>query len=90
MPIIDLNQLPAPDVVEELDFETILAERKATLISLQRIMSSVRRHISGGQLIPLQKARTYRLFWILKMDVVITVHIHLFPAFQEMLQQQLS
>ncbi|HFE3778821.1 hypothetical protein [Escherichia coli] len=31
MPIIDLNQLPAPDVVEELDFETILAERKATL-----------------------------------------------------------
>lgn len=36
MPIIDLNQLPAPDVVEELDFETILAERKATLISLHR------------------------------------------------------
>ncbi|HAO2529360.1 TPA: baseplate assembly protein [Escherichia coli] len=34
MPIIDLNQLPAPDVVEELDFETILTERKATLISL--------------------------------------------------------
>ena len=31
MPIIDLNQLPAPDVVEELDFETILAERKAKL-----------------------------------------------------------
>ena len=36
MPIIDLNQLPAPDVVEELDFETILAERKATLISFTR------------------------------------------------------
>ncbi|OWF82507.1 baseplate J-like protein [Yersinia frederiksenii] len=34
MPIIDLNQLPAPDVVEKLDFETILTERKATLISL--------------------------------------------------------
>jgi len=34
MPTIDLNQLPAPDVVEELDYETILAERKATLISL--------------------------------------------------------
>lgn len=31
---IDLSQLPAPDVVETLDFETILAERKATLISL--------------------------------------------------------
>ena len=34
MPIIDLNQLPAPDVVEELDYESILAGRKATLISL--------------------------------------------------------
>lgn len=34
MPIIDLSQLPAPDVVESLDFESILAERKATLISL--------------------------------------------------------
>lgn len=34
MPIIDLSQLPAPDVVEVLDFEIILAERKATLISL--------------------------------------------------------
>lgn len=34
MALIDLSQLPAPDVVETLDFETILAERKATLISL--------------------------------------------------------
>ena len=34
MPIIDLSQLPAPDVVEVPDFESILAERKATLISL--------------------------------------------------------
>nr|WP_052118563.1 baseplate assembly protein [Erwinia oleae] len=34
MPIIDLNQLPAPNVVETLDFEALLAERKATLISL--------------------------------------------------------
>lgn len=34
MPIIDLNQLPAPDVVEELDYETLLADRKATLIAL--------------------------------------------------------
>jgi phage-related baseplate assembly protein len=32
--IIDLSQLPAPDVVETLDYETILAGRKATLISL--------------------------------------------------------
>lgn len=34
MPIIDLSQLPAPDVVEELNYETILDTRKATLISL--------------------------------------------------------
>ncbi|MEO3990249.1 baseplate assembly protein [Pseudocitrobacter cyperus] len=34
MASIDLSQLPAPDVVETLDFETILTERKATLISL--------------------------------------------------------
>jgi len=34
MATIDLSQLPAPDVVETLDYETLLAERKATLISL--------------------------------------------------------
>lgn len=34
MATIDLSQLPAPDVVEPLDYETLLAERKATLISL--------------------------------------------------------
>lgn len=31
---IDLSQLPAPDIVDELDYETILAEKKARLISL--------------------------------------------------------
>nr|MDN1264834.1 hypothetical protein [Escherichia coli] len=30
----EMLRIPAPDVIEELDFETILAERKATLISL--------------------------------------------------------
>lgn len=34
MATIDLSQLPAPSVVEELDYETLLEERKATLISL--------------------------------------------------------
>jgi len=34
MAIVDLNQLAAPDVVEELDYETLLEERKATLVSL--------------------------------------------------------
>lgn len=34
MATIDLSQLPAPEVVETLDYESILSERKATLISL--------------------------------------------------------
>ncbi len=34
MSIINLANLPAPDVVEALDFETILADRKAHLVSL--------------------------------------------------------
>ncbi|MDI4516702.1 baseplate assembly protein, partial [Escherichia coli] len=34
MATVDLSQLPVPDVVEVLDYETILAERIATLISL--------------------------------------------------------
>jgi len=34
MPIVDLSKLPAPDIIEALDYETILAERKATLVSL--------------------------------------------------------
>ena len=34
MSTIDLASLPAPDVVEVLDFETIYAERKARLVSL--------------------------------------------------------
>lgn len=32
--MIDLSQLPPPDVVEPLDFETLLAERKARLLEL--------------------------------------------------------
>ncbi|AIP84307.1 baseplate J-like family protein [Burkholderia phage BEK] len=31
---IDLSQLPAPDIVDPLDFETLFAERKARLVSL--------------------------------------------------------
>ncbi len=32
--IVDLSQLATPDVVETLDYETILSECKATLVSL--------------------------------------------------------
>lgn len=31
---IDLSRLPSPDIVETIDFETLLAERKARLVSL--------------------------------------------------------
>ncbi len=31
---IDLSRLPAPDIVETIDYETLLAERKAKLVSL--------------------------------------------------------
>lgn len=34
MATIDLSQLPAPDVVEVLDYESVLSERKTTLLSL--------------------------------------------------------
>jgi phage-related baseplate assembly protein len=34
MATINLSLLPAPTVVEVLDYEALLAERKATLISL--------------------------------------------------------
>ena len=34
MAIVDLSQLAAPDVVEEVDYEMLLAERKATFVSL--------------------------------------------------------
>lgn len=33
MPNIDLSQLPKPDVIESLDYETILARRKASFLS---------------------------------------------------------
>jgi len=32
--VIDLSQLPAPQVIEVPDFETLLAERKEALIAL--------------------------------------------------------
>ncbi|HCM9421406.1 TPA: baseplate assembly protein [Enterobacter asburiae] len=34
MAVIDLSQLPAPQIVDEPDFETLLAERKAAFVAL--------------------------------------------------------
>lgn len=38
---IDLSQLPAPDVIQTIDFETLLAARKAALIALYPDIESV-------------------------------------------------
>ncbi len=34
MPVIDLSQLPVPQIVDVPDFETLLAERKAAFVAL--------------------------------------------------------
>lgn len=34
MAVIDLSQFPAPQIVDVPDFESLLAERKATLVAL--------------------------------------------------------
>lgn len=34
MPTVDLSQLPAPSVIEEVDFETLIAQRKAALLAV--------------------------------------------------------
>ena len=51
---IDLSRLPAPTVVEQIDYEVILAERKAYFISLHpsekqaAIAANVRNMLSNG------------------------------------------
>ncbi|HCW47417.1 MAG TPA: baseplate assembly protein, partial [Erwiniaceae bacterium] len=48
MAVIDLSQLPAPEVVEVPDFETLLAERKAAFIALHPVdeQEAVRRTLA--------------------------------------------
>lgn len=41
MSVIDLNRLPPPQVVEELDFEDILAQMKADLLELDSTLAEV-------------------------------------------------
>lgn len=64
MPTIDLSQLPAPVVVETLDYETLLAERKATLISLypEEQREAVARTLSleSEPIVKLLQENTYR------------------------------
>ncbi|MCL2894311.1 baseplate assembly protein [Brenneria tiliae] len=68
MAMIDLSQLPAPAVVEELDFETIYEERKATLLSLypedQRAAVARTLTLESEPLVKLLQENAYReLLW---------------------------
>ncbi|MFE8146538.1 baseplate assembly protein [Brenneria goodwinii] len=68
MAMIDLNQLPAPAVVEELNYETIYEERKATLLSLypeeQRAAVARTLTLESEPLVKLLQENAYReLLW---------------------------
>lgn len=65
---IDLSQLPIPEVVEQIDFETILAERKAYLVSLypadQQAEIAARLELESEPLTKLLQENAYReLVW---------------------------
>lgn len=61
---IDLSQLPVPQVVESIDFETILAERKAYLVSLypaaQQAEIAARLELESEPLTKLLEENAYR------------------------------
>ncbi|MFE8048645.1 baseplate assembly protein [Brenneria goodwinii] len=68
MAMIDLSQLPAPAVVEELNYETIYEERKATLLSLypeeQRAAVARTLTLESEPLVKLLQENAYReLLW---------------------------
>ncbi|VEI72369.1 Uncharacterised protein [Serratia rubidaea] len=64
MPTIDLSLLPVPDVVEALDYESLLAERKATLLSLypeeQREAMSRTLSLESEPIVKLLQENAYR------------------------------
>lgn len=61
---IDLSQLPPPQIVEQIDFEQILAERKAHMISLwpadEQAQIAARLEIESEPLTKLLQENTYR------------------------------
>ncbi|GKV97331.1 baseplate assembly protein [Pectobacterium carotovorum subsp. carotovorum] len=68
MAMIDLSQLPAPAVVEELDYESIYNERKAMLLSLypedQRAAVARTLTLESDPLVKLLQENAYReLLW---------------------------
>lgn len=64
MASVDLSQLPAPNVVEALDFETLLAERKNYLVSLypENEQDAVRRtlQLESEPIVKLLEENAYR------------------------------
>lgn len=62
--LIDFSKLPAPDVIEELDFETIFAERKARLIELapesQRDALAASLELESEPIVKLLQENAYR------------------------------
>lgn len=65
---IDLSQLPAPQIVEQVDFEKILAERKAHMISLwppeEQAHIAIRLDIESEPLTKLLQENAYReMIW---------------------------
>ena len=68
MAMIDLSQLPAPAVVEELDYEAIYTERKAMLLSLypedQRAAVARTLSLESDPLVKMLQENAYReLLW---------------------------
>ncbi|NWN46910.1 baseplate J/gp47 family protein [Pseudomonas sp. MAFF 301514] len=61
---IDLSQLPAPQIVEQIDFEVILAERKAYMISLwpieEQAQIAARLELESEPLTKLLQENAYR------------------------------
>lgn len=62
--LVDFSKLPAPDVVEQLDFETIFAVRKARLIELtpvdQRDAMAVTLELESEPIVKLLQENAYR------------------------------
>ncbi|HGO5816120.1 TPA: baseplate J/gp47 family protein [Mannheimia haemolytica] len=61
--IVDLSKLPAPKVLEELDYETLLAERKAKFLSLypesERAVMAARLALESEPIIKLLEENAY-------------------------------
>lgn len=63
MKIVDLSKLPAPKVLEELDYETLLAERKAAFLALypenERSVMAARLELESEPIVKLLEENCY-------------------------------